>query len=116
MESDCKELQVTIEHMNMKRGGGEEELLTTMERKQKLVSGVPEDLRERLFKEVRILDDRISAEEAELCEKRAEMVDFLKESRRTKAEERRASGAVRSDVAQRAASGAQRVQDGGRSL
>ena len=36
MESEYKELQVIIEHMNVKQGG----LLATMERKQKLMSGV----------------------------------------------------------------------------
>ena len=88
MESDYKELQVIIEPMNMKQ----ERLLATMERKQKLVSGAPEDLRKKVVKEIRILDDRISAEEAELFEERVEVEELLKEGR-TKAEEWRASEA-----------------------
>ena len=43
-EADCQELQVIIEHMNMKH----KELLATMERTQKLMSGTSEDHREQL--------------------------------------------------------------------
>ena len=103
MESDYQELQVIVEHMDMKQ----EALLATMERKQKLMGGAQEDPREKLFKEVRILDDRISVEEAEVHDDRAETEELLKERKRTKADELRASDAVRSDVARRAASGVQ---------
>ena len=40
--------------------------------KQKLLGGVAEDLRETLLQEIRVLDDRISAEEAGLLENKKE--------------------------------------------
>ena len=58
-DQDSQELQVIIEHMNMKQGG------------QQLICGAPEELREKFFQEVRFLDDRISAEVAELFQKKA---------------------------------------------
>ena len=91
MESEYQKLQVIIEHINMKQGG-----LATMEREEKSMSGGLEDLRK-----INILDDTISAEEVELLEKRMEMEELLKERRRTKVEEWRASDVVRSDVAQK---------------
>ena len=51
--------------MNVKQ----KRLLTTMERTQKLMSEALEDVREKLLQEVLVLDDRISAEEAEPVEK-----------------------------------------------
>ena len=66
------------------------DLLATMERKHTLTTGAPEELREKLFPKVRVLDDRILEEEHELFEKRVEMEEPLKERRRTKAEEWRA--------------------------
>ena len=55
--------------MNKKQKG----LLATVERKQKLLSGAPEDLRRKLFQDVVVLDGRISVEEAKPFEKREEM-------------------------------------------
>ena len=47
MESDYQELQVIIKHMNMKQ----KELLTVVERKQKLMSGAPEKIRETFLQD-----------------------------------------------------------------
>ena len=87
--------------MSVKQGG----LLATAEREQKLMSG---GRREKLFEEISFfLDDRVSAEELELFEKREDMEEILKERWRTNAEEWRVSDAVRSGVTCKAASGSQ---------
>ena len=70
------------------------------------MSGASEDHREQLCKEIRLLDDRFSAEETDLLEKRAEIEELLKEISRTTVEEWRTPDAVWSDVAQKATSGA----------
>ena len=86
--------------------------MATMERKQQLMSGALEELREKLFQEAKVFDDRISAEEAELFEKSVAMEELLTERERTNAEEWRVSDAVRGDVTWKAASGAQRSRAG----
>ena len=70
-ETDYKKLQEIIEHRNMKQG----ELLATMERMQKMMSGALEEIREKLFQEGLVLNDRISAEEADLCKKSEEPME-----------------------------------------
>ena len=67
MESDYEEFEEMIEYMNTKQ----KVQLATLKRKQKLIT--QEDLRQKLFWEVVVLGDRISAEETELFEKRVEM-------------------------------------------
>ena len=68
------------------------------------MSGAPDEFREKLFQEVRVLDDRISAEETELFEKRMEMEEFLQDRRRSKVVGCRASDGFESGVARKAAS------------
>ena len=65
-ETDDEEFQEHIEYMNVKQS----RLLATVERKQKMVSGALEEIRAKLSHEVLVLEDRISAEEEELFEKR----------------------------------------------
>ena len=84
-----------------------EGLLATVERKQNLMSGAPEEIGEKLLHEALVLDDRISAEEAELVEKSEEMKELMMECRTTKAEEWRVSDAAGVDVNWEAASEAQ---------
>ena len=55
-------------------------LLAMMERKQKLMSGAQEDLRGKIFQELRFLDETISAEEIDLLEKKQAMMELLKGS------------------------------------
>ena len=65
LETDYQELQEIIEHMHTQKG-----LLTTMDREQTLMTGAPEEIREKLLQEILVLDDRISAEGAEVFDKR----------------------------------------------
>ena len=58
-----------------------------MEREQKLTSEASREVREKLLKEVLVLEDRISAEEAELLETSEEMKELMMERRNMKAEE-----------------------------
>ena len=48
-----------IEHIKMRQAG----ILATAQRKQRMMSRVPEYFQDELLQEVRVLDDRISAEE-----------------------------------------------------
>ena len=66
-----------------------------MERQQKLISGAPEEVREKLLQEVLVLED--SAEGAELFETSEEMNELMVE-RKTKAEESRVSDTAGPDV------------------
>ena len=73
------------------------------------MSGAPENLRAKLFQEIRVLDDRISAEEVELLEKKKEeeeMRELWSQRRRTKVEGWRDTDAE-GEVTERAASGSQ---------
>ena len=72
-DEECKELHEVIEFMTVRQ----ERLMSTMKRKQKLMGAVL-DLREILCQEIRVLDDRISAEEVEL----QAMKKLLKERRK----------------------------------
>ena len=87
--------------MNERQG----KLLAMMERKQKLMSGAPEDLRENIFQESRVLDERISAEEVDVLEKKQAMKELLKERSRTEVEEWKGAVATESGVAQKVAAG-----------
>ena len=58
-----------------------------MECKQKLMSGALEDLRATKFQDIRVWDERISAEEIDLLETKQAMKEFLKERRKTKVQE-----------------------------
>ena len=103
MQTDYRKLQEIVECMNM----GQKELLTTMARKEKLMSGALEKIREKHQEGFFVLEDRISAEELQLFEKREELEEIMKERRRTKVENWRVSDAARSGVVWKAASGAQ---------
>ena len=83
-----------VDHMNVKQGG----LLATMERKQQMMSGIPEERPAELCLEISVLDDKITAEEAELYEKRVEKRWFLKERRMTTVEELSGTDVVESGV------------------
>ena len=89
-ETYCK----VFEKMNAKQS----RLLATMERKQKLMSGALEEVRDKLFQEVLVFEDRISAEEVELLETSEEMKDLMMGRRRTEAEEWRDSDNAQADV------------------
>ena len=65
------------------------------------MSGAPEDLREKMLQEIRVLDERISAEEVELHERKQTMKELLKE----KEDEWRDTVVAGGDVAQMAAAG-----------
>ena len=67
-----EEFQDIIEYMNVKQG----RLLATMERKQKLMSGTWEEVWDKLPQGVLVLEDRISAEEAELLEISEEVKEY----------------------------------------
>ena len=57
-DEEYQELHETIDR-NERQGN----LLAFLERTQNLMSGAPEDLREKKFQEIWVLDERISAEE-----------------------------------------------------
>ena len=50
-----------------------------MERKQHLRSDAPEALRRKIFQEIRDLDERVSAEEIDLLERKQVMEEMLRE-------------------------------------
>ena len=64
-EEECKNSVRFPKNMNERHG----KLLAKMERKQNLMSKAPEDLRKKMFQEVRDLDEKISGEEIGLLEK-----------------------------------------------
>ena len=72
-----KELQEAIKCMNEKRSS----LLATMERKQKLMSGAPEESRRKVLEDV-VVEDRISAVETELHATSEEMSGQTEDERR----------------------------------
>ena len=71
-DEEYRELHEVIEYMNERQ----ERLTSTMERKQQLMGEVPEIREFFSSQEVRVLDDRISAEEVE---KKQAMMELLKE-------------------------------------
>ena len=87
-------------------------LVSMMERKQRLIGEVPER-REKFCQEIGVLDDRISAEEMELLEKRQAMEEPLKERRKTEVEEWRDTVVAEGGVIQKAAAGSRSFQSGG---
>ena len=58
-DAEYQELHEIIEYMKETQKGP----LAAMERKQELMSGAPDKLREEFSQEIQDLDDRISAEE-----------------------------------------------------
>ena len=82
-------------------------MTSTMERKQKLMGEIPE-LREQC-QEIRVLDDRISAEELDLLEKKQAKEELLKERRSTEVEEWRDTVVTEGGVTQKAAAGSRRL-------
>ena len=72
-EEECRELQQAIEY----RHDRHKRLTSMMERKQKLMGEILE-FREKLCQRVRVLDDKISAEEWDLLEKKQAMEELLK--------------------------------------
>ena len=97
-DAEYEELHVIIECMNETQKG----FLATSD-KQKLMSGAPEKNREKFCQEIKDLDDRISAEEVELLDKKKEMRELVQERRRTKVEGWRDTDAAEGEVAQKAA-------------
>ena len=79
-DEEYQELHGAIEYINERQ----EKLVAMMERKQKLMSRAPKDLREKIFHESRVFDERISAEEVELFGKKQTMKELLKERRKPK--------------------------------
>ena len=56
LDRNYRELQEAIKYMKEKRS----RLLETMERKQKLIVGAPEEIRKRVTQDVMVLEDKIS--------------------------------------------------------
>ena len=63
-ESNNRELHEAIAHMKTKQS----RLLATVEQKQHLMSGAPEEIRRKVIQNVLVLDDKISEVEIELLE------------------------------------------------
>ena len=82
-----EEFQDIIEYMTVKQS----RLLATMQRQQKLMSGVAEEVWEKLLQGVLVLEDMNSAEEAELFKTSEENKEPMMDSWKTKAEELRDS-------------------------
>ena len=78
-DEECQQLHEAIEYTNERQ----RQLLAMMERKQKS----PENLWRMIFQEIRVLDERISAEDFDLLEKKQAMKGLLKERRCTEVEE-----------------------------
>ena len=75
-----------------------------MERKQKLIGEILE-FREKFCPEIRVSDDKISAEELDLLEKKQAMEELLNERRNTEVEAWRDTVVTGGEVAQMAAAG-----------
>ena len=70
--------------------------MAMMERKHKLMCGASECLREKILQDIRVLGERISAEEVELLEKEQAMKELLKERMKNRVEEWRDTDVAKS--------------------
>ena len=99
-DEEYQEVHEAIEYMHERQ-----RKLAMMERKQKLMSGAPGELRGKMFQEMKVLEERISAQEIDLLEKHQAMKELLKERRSTEVEEWTDTVVVGCEVAQMAAAG-----------
>ena len=77
-DRNCEELQSTIEYMDERRS----RLLESMEHKQKLMSGAPDEIWKKALQDVMVLEDKISDVESELREDQDELRLFEMERRK----------------------------------
>ena len=95
-------MQDTIKYMEKKRSG----LLETVERKQKVRIGAPEEFQASIFQDVMTLDHKMSEGKIELHEAKEELRTVAMERRRTEAKGLRVMGVAGADVGSEAAPGA----------
>ena len=69
-EQMCQEFSQIIKYLSERQ----EQLLAILERKKSLLREAPDDLRKRMFQEIRELDDRISGRNAQMEEGREKLV------------------------------------------
>ena len=100
-DEEHQELHEAIEYMNERQG----KLLAMMERKKKLMSGAPEHLRGKIFQDIRVLDESISAQKVDLLEKTQAMKELLKERWNTEVKEWRDTVVAGCGVTRRAVAG-----------
>ena len=111
-EEECQELRRVIKYMNEMQG----KYLAVMERKQNLMSEAQEDLRKKIFQEIRDLDEKISGEELELLEKKQIMGEMSKERRIAEVEEGRGTVVAGSGVNRKAIAGSRSSEKGQRTF
>ena len=103
-ERDRQELREAIEFMSATQS----RQVATVERKQKLRSGAPEEIPRKVLQDVLVKEDRISAVETELLETGEQMRELTVEKRKTKAEGWRAPDTAPVGLDGKAVCGAQK--------
>ena len=96
-----EEVRKVITYVSERQG----KRLAMMERKRNLMSKAPEDHRKQTFQEISGLDERISAKEMVLLERRRILEDLLKEGRNAEVEEGRVKVTAGGGITRQAVAG-----------